>query len=439
MTSANRSAGLNQAEAAEASETLLRRLEAVREQSLALADGLSDADATAQSMPDASPVKWHLGHTSWFFEALVLEPALPGYRVFDDRFAFLFNSYYDSVGPRQPRPKRGLLTRPPLADVVAYRRHVDAALGELLRAGRADDALLRMIELGLHHEQQHQELLLTDILHLFAQNPLKPAYRAPEPLAASPAPACGWIAFDGGLRRSGADPFDDARVDGTGDGFAFDCETPRHDALVHPFRLATRCVINGEWMSFIADGGYADPLLWLSDGWAAVHNEGWSAPLYWENRDGDWWTMTLKGPQPVDADAPVTHVSLFEADAFARWAGKRLPTEFEWEAAAEGLPVAGNFAGSGRLRPAPATPGSGLRQMFGDVWEWTASAYAPYPGFAATDGAGGEYNGKFMSGQNVLRGGSCATPEGHVRATYRNFFYPHQRWQFTGLRLAEDA
>ncbi len=438
MASQNRRAELKSTSAAEASEALLRRLQTMRAETLALTEGLSDADATAQSMADASPAKWHLGHTSWFFEALVLEPGLPGYTLFDDRFAYLFNSYYDSVGPRQPRPQRGLLTRPPLADVIAYRRHVDAGLADLMTGGNCDEALLKTIELGLHHEQQHQELLLTDILHLFAQNPLRPAYRAAEPLAAGGgAPDLTWIAFDGGILPIGADT-------GAG-GFAFDCETPRHDALIRPFRLASRPTTNGEWMAFIADGGYADPLLWLSDGWATVQAEDWVAPLYWENRDGGWWTMTLKGPQPVDPDAPATHVSLFEADAFARWSGKRLPTEFEWEAAARDIPVAGNFADTGRLRPAPAPnpdhdqDRDGLQQMFGDVWEWTASAYAPYPGFAATDGAGGEYNGKFMSGQNVLRGGSCATPQGHARATYRNFFYPHQRWQFTGLRLAEDG
>ena len=427
MTSANR-----KAQAAAAAGLPLRRFLRVREETLALAGGISDADATAQSMPDASPAKWHLAHTTWFFEALVLEPHLPGYRVFDDRYAFLFNSYYDSVGPRQPRPKRGLLTRPALDDVIAYRRHVDAAMEKLLAGSGAAADALATIELGIHHEQQHQELLLTDILHLFAQNPLKPAYRHPEPLAAGgPAPDLAWIAFPGGIREIGHD----AR-----DGFAFDCEGPRHRALVHPFRLASRAVTNGEWMAFIDAGGYGDPLLWLSDGWARVQADGWQAPLYWDRHDdGQWWTMTLKGPQPVDTAAPVCHVSLFEADAFARWAGKRLPTEFEWEAAAEGLAVAGNLASSGRLRPAPAPPGAGLRQMFGDVWEWTASAYAPYPGFKAIDGAGGEYNGKFMSGQNVLRGGSCATPEGHLRATYRNFFQPYQRWQFTGLRLAEDA
>lgn len=432
MASQNRRAGLKRTSAAEASEALLRRLRAVRTDTLALAEGLSDADATAQSMAAASPAKWHLGHTSWFFEALVLEPGHPGYTLFDGRFAYLFNSYYESVGPRQPRPQRGLLTRPPLTDVIAYRRHVDAGLADLMTGGDCGQDLLKTIELGLHHEQQHQELLLTDILHLFAQNPLRPAYRAAEPLATGgSAPDLAWISFDGGILPIGAD---------TGDGgFAFDCETPRHDALIRPFRLASRPVTNGEWMEFIADGGYADPLLWLSDGWATVQAEDWFAPLYWEDHDGEWWSMTLKGPQPVDADAPVTHVSLFEADAFARWSGKRLPTEFEWETAARSHPVTGNFANSGRLRPAPAQDHGGLQQMFGDVWEWTASAYAPYPGFAATDGAGGEYNGKFMSGQNVLRGGSCATPESHIRATYRNFFYPHQRWQFTGLRLAEDG
>jgi len=411
---------------------LLPFLRRVRGESLALAEGLSDADATAQSMPDASPAKWHLAHTTWFFEALLLEPRLKGYRVFDDRYAYLFNSYYDSVGPRHARPRRGLLTRPPLEDVIAYRHHVDAALTDLL----SDDGLAADVratfELGIHHEQQHQELLLTDILHLFAQNPLKPSYRHPEPLAAgSGAPDRAWISYPGGIREIGH---------AAADGFAFDCERPRHEALVHPFKLASRAVTNSEWLAFMEAGGYGNPLLWLSDGWAAVAAEGWQAPLYWERHDdGQWWTMTLKGPQPVDPAAPVTHVSLFEADAFARWAGCRLPTEFEWEAAARDLPVTGNMASTGRLRPAPAPGGGGLRQMFGDVWEWTASAYAPYPGFHATDGAGGEYNGKFMSGQNVLRGGSCATPEGHVRATYRNFFYPHQRWQFTGVRLAADT
>ncbi len=415
---------------------LRRRLSEVRAETMALTADLSDADATAQSMPDASPAKWHLGHTTWFFEALVLQPALPGYEVFDDRYAFLFNSYYDSVGPRQPRPKRGLLTRPPLADVEAYRRHVDDALDRLMASGAVSAETLATVELGIHHEQQHQELMLTDILHLFAQNPLRPAYRPSEPRPAQPsndAPP-DWIDCPGGILPIGADAYEIGRTP-----FAFDCETPRHEVLLRPYRLASRCVTNGEWAAFIADGGYRDPLLWLSDGWATVQTEQWDAPQYWEDRDGDWWTMTLRGMQPIDPAAPVCHISLYEADAYARWAGKRLPTEFEWEAAASALPVAGNLAPTNRLSPAPASQGDGLQQMFGDVWEWTASAYAPYPGFKATDGAGGEYNGKFMSGQNVLRGGSCATPGGHSRATYRNFFYPHQRWQFTGLRLAEDG
>lgn len=402
---------------------------------MSLVRDLSDADAAVQSMDDASPAKWHLGHTTWFFEALVLTPsaAETGYDIFDGHFAYLFNSYYETVGDRQPRSKRGMLTRPALDDVIAYRAHVDGALEKLMSQGALSPDILKVIELGLHHEQQHQELLVTDILHLFAQSPLRPVFITDaDDGAATPAhaPDMTWIDLSGGIRRIGAK---------SGDGFAFDCETPDHDALLRPYKLASRPVTNGEWIDFIADGGYADPLLWLSDGWATVHANGWRAPLYWEDADGAWRSMTLRGIQPVDPAAPVAHISLFEADAYARWAGKRLPTEFEWEAATQGLPVQGNFMGSGQFRPVPAAAGTGLRQMFGDTWEWTASAYAPYPGFRATDGAGGEYNGKFMSGQTVLKGGSCATPDGHARATYRNFFYPHQRWQFTGVRLADDA
>jgi ergothioneine biosynthesis protein EgtB len=315
--------------------------------------------------------------------------------------------------------------------VADYRAYVDRAVEDLLRAG-VEPPVAELIELGLHHEQQHQELLLTDILHLFAQSPLKPAYRDPSPLPVRAAPGeAGWVSFDGGIVEIGHD----------GRGFAYDCEGPRHQALIQPFRLADRCVTNGEWLDFMADGGYRDPLLWLSDGWAQILEHRWSAPFYWEERDGEWWAMTLRGPQPIDRDAPVAHVSYFEADAYAAWAGKRLPTEFEWERAAEGLSMDGNFAGGGvgRLRPRPAGGGSGLRQMFGDVWEWTRSAFSPYPGFRPAAGAVGEYNGKFMCGQFVLRGGSCATPDGHIRATYRNFFQPDKRWQFSGLRLAEDA
>ena len=411
----------------------------VRAASLALAAPLSDADATVQSMPDASPAKWHLAHTSWFFETMVLKPFLPSYRVFDDGFNFLFNSYYESVGERQPRPLRGMLTRPSLDGVRAYREYVDARLLALLRAHPSDDAR-RIIELGCHHEQQHQELLLTDILHLFAQNPSRPAYKEPEPLAveipenARPT----YVGFAGGLHRIGHGP--DPGVGADGQGFAFDSEGPRHAVHVEPYRLADRPVTNREWIEFMADDGYRNPLLWLSDGWHMALKEGWGAPLYWHMREGEHWTMTLRGAQPVSLEAPVTHVSYYEADAFATWAGRRLPSEAEWECAAHTLPVAGNFAASGRLRPKQAAPPNGhLRQMFGDVWEWTRSAFLPYPRFKAAAGALGEYNGKFMSGQFVLRGGSCVTPQDHVRASYRNFFAPHARWQFSGLRLAEDA
>jgi ergothioneine biosynthesis protein EgtB len=402
----------------------------VRAATVALSMPLSDADATVQSMPDASPAKWHLAHTTWFFESMVLANAASNYQAFDERFNFLFNSYYESVGARHPRPLRGLLTRPTLAEVLAYREYVDAAIAQLLQKMPAD-GVLKVIELGCHHEQQHQELLLTDILHLFAQNPLQPAYRESVPLPVELVDRSQtYRGFRGGLIELGH----------RGGGFAFDCEGPCHMAHVEPYRLSDRLVTNGEWAQFIADDGYRNPLLWLSDGWAMVRSEGWSAPLYWEAREGEYWSMTLRGAQPVDPDAPVTHISYFEADAFAAWASRRLPTEAEWEAAARSVAVAGNFANSGRLRPRPAAAAAGeLRQMFGDVWEWTRSAFMPYPRFRPTAGALGEYNGKFMSGQFVLRGGSCVTPENHVRATYRNFFAPHARWQFSGLRLAEDV
>ena len=418
------------AESRDARSALERLYREVRAATVALALPLSDADATVQSMPDASPAKWHLAHTTWFFESMVLTNAAPKYKVFDERFNFVFNSYYESVGARHPRPLRGLLTRPTLAEVLAYREYVDAAISQLLQTMPAQ-SVLQVIELGCHHEQQHQELLLTDILHLFAQNPLRPAYRESVPLPVEAIDRSQtYRNFPGGLIDLGH----------RGEGFAFDCEGPRHMAHVDPYRLSDRLVTNGEWAEFIADGGYSNPLLWLSDGWAMVRSEGWSAPLYWEAREGEFWSMTLRGAQPVDPDAPVTHVSYFEADAFATWASRRLPTEAEWEAAAQGVAVTGNFANSDRLRPRPApAPAGELRQMFGDVWEWTRSAFLPYPRFRPTRGALGEYNGKFMSGQFVLRGGSCVTPRDHVRATYRNFFAPHARWQFSGLRLAEDA
>ena len=409
---------------------LERRYREVRAATVALALPLSDADATVQSMPDASPAKWHLAHTTWFFESMVLTADSSNYKAFDERFNFLFNSYYESVGARQPRPLRGLLTRPTLAEVLAYRDYVDSAIAQLLQRSPAE-GLLKVIELGCHHEQQHQELLLTDILHLFAQNPLRPAYRESVPLPVELIDRSQtYRGFPGGLVDIGH----------PGPSFAFDCEGPRHTVRIEPYRLSDRLVTNGEWAEFIANGGYRNPLLWLSDGWATVRSEAWSAPLYWEARDGEFWSMTLRGAQPIDPDAPVTHVSYFEADAFATWASRRLPTEAEWEAAAQNLAVAGNFVNSGRLRPRPAPQATGeLRQMFGDVWEWTRSAFLPYPRFRPMEGALGEYNGKFMSGQFVLRGGSCVTPEDHVRATYRNFFAPNARWQFSGLRLAEDA
>jgi ergothioneine biosynthesis protein EgtB len=403
---------------------------ATRGQSLHLVQGLSDADATVQSMDDASPAKWHLAHTTWFFEEFVLGSYAPAYEVRDARFRYLFNSYYEAVGPRHPRPRRGMLTRPSLAEVIAYREHVDAAMARLLE-GALPPAAAQLVELGVHHEQQHQELLLTDLLHLLAQNPLKPAYR---PAAAAPALCAvqspGWVASEGGMVEIGH----------PGGSFNFDCETPRHRALLQPHALSTHLVTNREWMAFMADGGYADARHWLSDGWRTVQAEQWAAPMYWEQRDGAWFQMSLSGEQPVAPEAPVCHISFFEADAYARWAGKRLPTEFEWEAAAARQPVAGNFADSQKYRPQVAAEDaqSPLRQLYGDVWEWTSSPYIAYPGFRTAEGAVGEYNGKFMNGQFVLRGGSCATPAGHARATYRNFFYPHQRWQFMGLRLAED-
>jgi ergothioneine biosynthesis protein EgtB len=417
---------------------LAQRAAETRALTLALAAPLSVEDQVVQPMDDASPTKWHLAHTTWFFETFLARPHLPGYRPLDERFAYCFNSYYEAAGPRQPRPQRGLLTRPAHAEVLAYRAHVDAALDAIFASGlpERDRSVAELIELGINHEQQHQELILTDILALFAAEPLRPAYR---PASPSPRPSRGegtstprWIDYAGGIRRVGHE----------GGSFHFDNERPAHEVLLRDFRLASRLVTNAEWLEFMADDGYRKPAHWLSDGWATVKARGWEAPGYWEGGPGEWRQMTLAGLLPVDPAAPVCHVSYFEADAFARWAGKRLPTEFEWEAAAAELPVRGNMLGSGALRPLPA-PAIGAAdrpaQMFGDVWQWTQSAYAAYPGFRAGPGALGEYNGKFMCGQYVLRGASCVTPEGHSRATDRNFFYPHQRWQFTGLRLADDA
>ncbi|MBX9588235.1 MAG: ergothioneine biosynthesis protein EgtB [Hyphomonadaceae bacterium] len=410
---------------------LENRLLDTRHLSHELAAPLSAEDMTVQAMEDASPTKWHLAHVTWFFETFILAKHLTAYRPFDTSFNYCFNSYYESQGPRQPRTKRGVLTRPSSERVMAYRAHVDAALAKLVADGvDTDSDLARLIEIGINHEQQHQELLLTDILALFAANPLRPAYRPHRPRTAEEPAAPGWIDYPGGIHQVGHD----------GGGFAWDNEAPRHDVLIHPFRLADRLVTNGEWLEFMGDDGYRAASLWLADGWTTVNREGWESPLYWEQRDGQWLAMSLEGLQPVDRAAPVTHVSYYEADAFARWAGRRLPTEFEWEIAAQNLPVVGNSLATRALRPLPAeaaSPGK-PRQMFGDVWEWTQSAYLPYPGYHTPAGALGEYNGKFMVSQQVLRGGSCATPPGHSRATYRNFFYPHQRWQFMGLRLASE-
>lgn len=413
-------------------EAALARFRKVRAQTEALAQDLHPEDQTVQSMPDCSPTKWHLAHVSWFFETFLLVPHLPGYAVAHRDFAFLFNSYYEAAGPRHARFARGLITRPTVAQVADYRRHVTAAMTDLLAGADAETfaRLAPLVEIGINHEQQHQELILMDILNLFAANPLRPAYRPGDTAPAPEAPPPAFIDFPGGIFEIGH----------AGEGFAYDNEGPRHEVLLRPFRLASRAVTNGEWLAFMADGGYRRPDLWLADGWARVTAGEYEAPLYWEAHDGDWQAFTLAGLGPLDPAAPVVHVSYYEADAFARWAGRRLPTEAEWEVAARGLTVAGNFLDAGALRPLPAAMSDdGPAQMFGDVWEWTQSPYVAYPGYRPAPGALGEYNGKFMSSQMVLRGGCCATPEGHARATYRNFFYPHQRWAFAGLRLAEDA
>ena len=408
-------------------EALGARFADVRALSVALVAPLSDADASVQSMEDASPAKWHLAHTTWFFETFVLRDFVAGYRLHDDRFPFLFNSYYEAEGRRHSRARRGMVTRPTLAEVLAYRGHVDAALTEAL--SDLPEEARELVRLGCHHEEQHQELLLTDLLHLMSENPTEPAvWPGARKVPVGMPGALGWIERPGGIVEIGHDS----------PNFGFDSEGPRHQALLTPHAIAERTITNDEWAAFIMDGGYAEPRHWLADGWAWVQREGIAAPLYWEQRDDAWTRFGLDGRRPIDPAAPVTHVSLYEADAYASWAGARLPTEVEWEAAAAAYdPDGGNqLDTAGPVEPRPSLGGPAF---FGDVWEWTGSAFRPYPGFKPVEGAVGEYNGKFMSGQFVLRGGSCATPRGHARASYRNFFYPHQRWQFTGVRLAKDV
>ena len=414
---------------------LAARYSHVRARSVALAAPLSPEDAMLQSMPDASPAKWHLAHSGWFFEQFVLG-AQPGYRAIDADWAYLFNSYYQSVGPMHARPRRGLLSRPTLAQVLDYRAQVDARIAHGFERGDFDREAQQRIVLGLQHEQQHQELLLTDIKHAFWCNPLRPAYRDDVALATGAggsvdAAPLRWIAGSEGVVEIGA-----PRWPEDGDAFAFDNESPRHRVLLQPHTLASRPVSNGDYRAFIDAGGYRSPALWLSAGWGVVQEAGWHRPLYWD--DDGAREFTLGGMRTIDPQAPVCHLSYYEADAFARWAGARLPTEAEWEHAASTLPVVGNFADNDVLHPRAMQSDASL-QMFGDVWEWTSSAYAPYPGFRAMTGALGEYNGKFMCAQQVLRGGSCATPGDHVRASYRNFFQPPDRWQFSGLRLARDT
>jgi len=384
--------------------SVLERFRVVRDYTETLANALTDEDQCVQSMPDASPAKWHRAHTTWFFEQFVLAPFVPGYQVFDDQYGFLFNSYYEAVGARHPRPSRGMLTRPSAQQVGAYRRHVDAAI----QAANLPDQALTILQLGLQHEQQHQELLLTDILHLFSLNPLYPAALPRWREAPGPTASADFVNCPGGIQSIGF----------AGDGFCFDNETPRHDVLLAPYALSTRLVRNSEWLSFVQDGGYQTVSLWMSEGWAAAQADCWRAPLYWQEHDGAWFQFGPGGLVPLEPDAPVRHVSWYEADAYARWSGARLPTEAEWEGAAE--------------QPE-------IDERYGHVWQWTESAYRPYPGFRPPPGAIGEYNGKFMISQMVLRGSSLATPDGHTRPSYRNFFHPDKRWQFSGVRLARDV
>jgi ergothioneine biosynthesis protein EgtB len=411
---------------------LATRYAAVRAASLAISEGLDAEDCALQSMPDASPVKWHLAHTTWFFETMVLERFAERHAPFRAEFRDFYNSYYNAVGEQFPRMQRGLISRPALREVLDYRQHTDAAMQALLGQTALPHDALSLIELGLNHEQQHQELMLTDLKHLLSLNPFAPAYRPPVPNAPRRAADLRWRAYDAGV----------VEVGHPGIGFAFDNESPRHRQFVEPFELASRPVTNADYLAFVEDGGYQRPELWLSEGWQTAQLQRWMSPIYWRKEgdgEGDGWReFTLQGLRPLDPACPVVHVSHYEADAYARWADARLPTEFEWERAAADLPVEGNLAEDGALHPVPSEDGP-MQALFGDVWEWTSSSYAPYPGFRTASGAVGEYNGKFMANQYVLRGGSCATPQSHIRATYRNFFPSSARWQFSGIRLARDG
>jgi ergothioneine biosynthesis protein EgtB len=411
--------------------SLLDRYRDVRGRTEALCEPLETEDFIVQSMPDASPVKWHLAHTTWFFEMFVLTPFVTGYRPFHPQFSFLFNSYYTTVGPRPPRGERGLLSRPTVAEVYRYRAYVDQHVTELLQSTSPASEVQSRLILGVNHEQQHQELILTDLKHAWAANPLHPVYREAIPDRGKP-PRASWLNFPEGLTWIGHD----------GDGFAFDNECPRHRVFLNGFQLAGRPVTNEEYLAFIADGGYERPELWLSDGWSCRQARGWTTPLYWEKQGTEWWTFTLGGLQPLVPGEPVCHVSYYEAEAYARWAGARLPTEAEWETAAQTPSLGGHFLESGRFHPAaiPAADDAGpLFQLYSDICQWTASPYVGYPGYHPPSGALGEYNAKFTCNQIVLRGASCVTPRSHARRTYRNFFPPDARWQFSGIRVARDV
>lgn len=411
---------------------LATRFQHVRSTTERLAEPLSPEDQVVQSMPDVSPTKWHRAHVTWFFETFLLGPYLDGYEA-DETFGFLFNSYYETVGDRHPRPKRGLITRPSVAEVGAYRRRVDDGILELLASPQMETQEVRdLVVLGLHHEQQHQELLLMDIKHVLSSTIVRSPYRGGPASPQADNPDWSWVDFDGGVVEIGFD----------GTGFSFDNELPVHETLLRPYKLADRSVTVGDWLLFMEDGGYERHEFWLSDGWHRIQAEGWNAPFYWEQADDDSWSIyTLDGTRPINHSEPVVHISYYEADAFARWAGARLPTEAEWESAAGAEPVVGNLLPADHLHPMPVSDeasNGAPRQLFGDVWEWTSSPYVGYPGFSPAPGAVGEYNGKFMIDQQVLRGGCAITPEGHVRSSYRNFFPAHARWQFGGLRLAAD-